>query len=131
MACLSSGHPVVAEDYKLQQGDQEDEPRRWPALVHVTVIFTVTRVRENLSGYHAGHGAEHRFSDGQMEVILSGDLPVPAMDGTLKAGGSLAGHDIDKLLEGDGGGGGGIPVGKLQEGVNFLIRYIFFKFRFC
>ena len=35
-----------------------------------------------------------------MEVILVSDLPVTAMDGTLKALSSLAGHDIDKLLEG-------------------------------
>ena len=34
-----------------------------------------------------------------MEVILVGDLPVTAMEGTLKAWGSLARQDVDKVLE--------------------------------
>ena len=62
-----------------------------------------------------------------MEVILVSDLSVTAMDGTLKAWSSLAGHHIDKLLEGYGGRGGGISVSKFQEGVNLLIWYFVFE----
>ena len=62
-----------------------------------------------------------------MEVILVSDLPVTAMDGTWKALSSLARHNIDKLLEGYGGCGGGISVSKFQEGVNLLIRYCVFE----
>ena len=62
-----------------------------------------------------------------MEVILVSDLSVTAMDGTLKAWSSLARHYIDKLLEGDGGRGGGISVRMFQKGVNLLIRYCLFE----
>ena len=62
-----------------------------------------------------------------MEVILVSGLPVTAMDGTLKAWSSLTGHYIDKLLEGDGGRGGGILISKFQEGVNLFIRHCIFE----
>ena len=118
---LGPGHvaAVVAEERQLTCADGEHDPGRGPAPVDVRVVFPVTWVRQHLTRHTAVEAAQTRAltchqvpvsiiphllrsETSSAALLLPAHLSVSPVHRAGEALCPLAGHHVDKLLEGDG-----------------------------